>query len=129
MFASYGNRELCTILVRYWSAILELCPSAKIQFNKYVLQRATGAAVLHRILPRVIALSTIGGEKITKENIKKALKNMPDGMDEIFWSTDGMAGVIGTNQKAISILTSKVLEFLEEGNAEKTAELNKPYEL
>lgn len=129
IFAGYGNKELCVILVRYWNAILELCPAAKIQPDKFVIQRATGAAVLHRILPRVIALATLGGEKISKETIRRVLKNMPDGMNEIFWSTDGVAGVIGTNQKAISILTSRVHEFLETGNADNSKELSKPYEL
>lgn len=129
LFTGYGIRDLSIILVRYWSAILEKCPNARVQANRYVLQRTTGTAVLHRILPRVVSLTTMGGKKLTKENIKNVLDNMIDGMDEIFWSSDGTAGVIGTSQKAWAILTSKVLEFLEDGNAEQTAELNKPYEL
>ncbi len=128
-FTGYGTRELSIILVRYWSAILDKCPNARIQPNRFVLQRTTGTAVLHRIMPRVVALATMNGTKLTKESIRKVLDNMSDGMDEIFWSNDGTAGVIGTSQKAWAILTSKVLEALEEGNADTTEQLNKPYDL
>jgi DGQHR domain-containing protein len=128
-FTGYGIKELSIILVRYWSAILAKCPNAKIQPSRFVLQRTTGTAVLHRILPRVVSFAAMNGAKLTKESIKNVLDNMIDGMDELFWSNDGTAGVIGTSQKAWAILTSKVLEFLEEGNAETTEQLNKPYDL
>lgn len=128
-FSGYGNKDLSIILVRYWSAILDICPNAKAQPKKFVLQRTAGVAVLHRILPRVIALASCGGGRLTKENFEAVLKKMPDGMTDVFWSTDGLAGIIGTSQKAISILVNKVSQFLEEGNAEQTKELKKPYEL
>jgi len=54
---------------------------------------------------------------------------MKGGMDETFWHSDGDAGMVGTNQKAFSILTSRVLDFLEEGNPEQSEKLDKPYEL
>lgn len=129
MFTGYGKEEMSVILVRYWSAILDKCPNARIEPTKFVIQKTTGLSVLHRILPRVVSLATTEGKKLTKENIKAILDNMPDGMNEIFWSNDGMAGLVGTNQKAFSILTSKVLDFLEEGNADKTEELKRPYDL
>lgn len=129
IFSSYGTKEVSIILIRYWSAILDLCPNAKVQPNKFVLQKTTGPIVLHRILPRVIALAISKGQRITKDSLKSVLEKMKGGMDETFWHSDGDAGMVGTNQKAFSILTSRVLDFLEEGNPEQSEKLDKPYEL
>lgn len=128
-FSGYGTKEISIILIRYWSAIFDICPNAKVQPNKFVLQKTTGATVLHRILPRVIALAFSKGQRITKDSLKSVLEKMKVGMDEIFWDNKGSAGMVGTNQKAFSILTSMILEFLEEGNPEQSKELGKPYEL
>lgn len=131
-FAEYGTMDLSIILIRYWKAILEICPNANIQPDKYFLQRLTGTAVLHRILPRVLAIAKLKNPRITKDSIKSVLEKMPDIMNEIFWSPDGEAGIIGTSQKALSILTSKVLYSLDRGNAEnadKLKTMSKPYEL
>jgi DGQHR domain-containing protein len=131
-FSEYGNRDLSIILIRYWKAILEICPNAKIQPEKYFLQRLTGTAVLNRILPRVLALTKLKSQRITKDAIKQVLEKMPDVMNEIFWSPDGEAGIIGTSQKALAILTSRVLDSLDKGNADnadKLKEMSKPYEL
>lgn len=132
IFSGYGTRDLSIMLIRYWKAILEICPNAKIRPDKYFLQRLTGTAVLHKILPRVLALTKFKSQRITTDSTKQILEKMPDVMNEIFWSPDGEAGIIGTSQKALAILTSKVLDSLETGNADnadKLKESHKPYEL
>lgn len=127
--SGYGDEELSVILVRYWSAILAICPNAKSQPKDFVIQRSTGVAVMHKVLPRVLSFVKLRGDRLSIEEIKGVLGKMKDGMNEMYWSKDGIAGIVGTSKKAISILTTKFLEFLEESNVQNAEALKKPFEL
>lgn len=128
-FASYSAEEIAVILVRYWKAVLSICKQAAIQPNNYVLMRTTGVAVLHNILPRVVALAAKGSNKLTIDRFYEALNKMTGGMNDLFWESSGIAGNIGTSKKAFSLLTSKLIDYLEEGNKDDSIERKKPFDL
>lgn len=128
-FSSYNAEEIAVILVRYWKAILSICKQADVQPNNYVLMRTTGVAVLHNILPRVVALASKGNNKLTIDRFFAPLSKMTDGMNDLFWESSGIAGNIGTSKKAFSLLTAKLIDYLEEGNKEDTMENKKPFDL
>lgn len=130
LFSSYNAEEMSVILVRYWKAILNICKGAAIQPHDYVLQRTTGVNVLHNLLPRVVAMAIKSGEKLTVGRFYEVLNKMPDGMNDIFWINDGVAGNVGTSKKSFSILTTKLFDYLEEGNLnEIEEEKKKPFDL
>lgn len=128
-FSSYSAEEIAIILVRYWKAALSICKQAAIQPNNYVLMRTTGVAVLHNILPRVTAIASRGSNKLTIDRFYEPLSRMTDGMNDLFWESSGIAGNIGTSKKAFSLLTAKLIDYLEEGNKDDSVEKNKPFNL
>ncbi len=128
-FSSYGSKELAIMLVRYWKAITSICKEAIIQPHNYVLMRTTGVAVFHNIFPRVIAIASKGEYRITADRIHEVLNKMPEGMNDLFWETAGVAGSVGTSKKAFALLTSKLIDYLEEGNEIEDEEMEKPFVL
>ncbi len=128
-FSSYSAEEIAVILVRYWKAILSICKQAAIQPHNYVLMRTTGVAVLHNILPRVTAITSKGNNKLTIDKFHAVLSKLTDGMNDLFWESNGIAGNIGTSKKAFSLLTSKLIDYLEEGNKDDGIEKKKPFDL
>lgn len=127
-FRSYNAEETAIILVRYWKAILELCPQASLEPKNFVLQRTTGLAVMHKLLPRVASICVRNGTKLTIAGFKEVLHNMPDGNNDLFWSNNGMAGNVGTSQKSFGILISTLSNYLEEGNPEEEGDI-RPFNL
>lgn len=118
-FRAYNTDELALLLVRYWKALNAVCPEAFQTPRDYVTQRTTGVFVLHRVLPRVITLAARNGARLTTERLREIVQKMGEGATDLFWSTSGPAGQMGSSQKAIGILSTRLIDFLEEGCSEE----------
>ncbi len=127
-FRVYSTNELAVILVRYWKALNELCPAAFERPTDYVIQRTMGTSALHLVFPRVAGLSARGGNRLTTDRFRIILSKMGEGIEEMFWSTDGVAGQLGTSRKAVQILSTKLIDWLEQGNSEEETP-NRPFVL
>lgn len=127
-FRAYNAEEISTLLVRYWKAILDLCPQALYDPKNSALQHSTGIAVMHKIFQRVASICVRNGTKLTTSRFKEVLHNMSDGNNDLFWSINGVAGSVGTSQKSFGILTAKLFEYLEEGNPEEETDI-RPFNL
>jgi hypothetical protein len=127
-FRAYNAEEISTLLVRYWKAILDLCPQALNDPKTSALQHSTGIAVMHKIFQRVVTISMRNGTKLTTTRFKDILHNMPEGNNDLFWSINGVAGSVGTSQKSFGILTTRLFDYLEEGNPEEEADI-RPFNL
>jgi DGQHR domain-containing protein len=126
VLSGYSTRELATILVRYWKAIVALCPVAFELPKDHVIQKTSGVHVFHRVLPRVVSLAGRNG-RLTQESLEAVLKHLDEGITEAYWSSNGTAGVVGSSKKSIAILVSQLTEALEDTDLEIAA--SKPYEL
>lgn len=127
-FDGYSAMETAILLVRYWKAIRSLCPLPFEEPKDYVLVRTTGVAVFHNIFPRVVELASKKG-KLTLATLAAVLSKMSEGMKELFWDSNGVAGNMGTSKKAFSLLTVKLIDDLEEGNKEEGQQNIRPYAL
>ena len=117
IYEHYNVEEITELLVRYWTAISELCPNAFNLPNEHLIQKTIGIFTLHRLFPLVISYC---GEKVTKERIKEILSKMEKGMNDNYWNKNGQIGLAGTNQKAFNIIYQKLSEYLEKSNEKKT---------
>ena len=113
-FQGKDAKVIATALGNYWDAIFELCEEAFSNSREYVIQKTTGAFVLHKIFPRVSELcrDEYGNRVLTKDKIKSVLENVPMISSE-YWSGDGEAGRRGTSRKAFATLVMEILETLE----------------
>ena len=125
IFESYNVEEITELLVRYWTAIKELCPKSFDEPNESLIQKTPGIFTLHRLFPLVISYC---GEKVTKDRIKDVLSKMEKGMTDDYWNTNGQIGLAGTSQKSFSIIYKKLSEYLEKGNI-KQAKKKRLFEL
>ena len=125
---SYSPDEVAVMLVRYWRALKNILPHAFDDPKSYVLQRTMGVFVFHRILPRAISIATRGSGKLTIKSLQDIFSTLGDPATEMFWSVDGVAGQLGSSNKAVTLLTSKLADALEETNRENTPP-GKPFTL
>lgn len=130
LLAHFDDKEVAIILVRYWKAVLSICKDAALDPKGYVLQRTTGVNVLHAVLPVVLSFATRGGKRPTTDNLRAVLAAVPEGMTDEYWDNSGTAGLLGSSHKALSILTRKLLDAIEEGSSLTPDEKGKkPFEL
>ncbi|MBI3027613.1 DGQHR domain-containing protein [Candidatus Woesearchaeota archaeon] len=110
-FEAHDGHDLAEFLKRYWDVIKKIIPNAFKLPKEFVLQKTTGPFVLHRIFPDVA--SYCENRKLTEENFYKVLSKLEEGLNDDFWSSEGVAGTAGTNQKAFAILEKKLRDELE----------------
>jgi hypothetical protein len=128
--SAFNAKEISTILVRYWKAILSICKEAATSPRDYVLQRSTGVHVLHSLLPQVVKFATRNMQRPTESGMRTVLSRMSEGMTDEFWRNIGTAGMIGTSHKSQSILIAKLTDALEDGNEVENGEPQaRPFEL
>ncbi len=109
---AYESDEIVELLRRFWDATRELLPEAFSNPKEYVIQKPTGAFVLHSLFPTIAGYCE--NAHLTTENFKSALINMGDGADSKFWhKNDGKAGQVGTNRKSFSIVEGYLLQQLK----------------
>lgn len=105
---SLDAEVLAEYLNRYWKAISDLCPEAFKDPHDYVIQKITGAYVLHALMVSVLAiLAAEKQKKVTAKAFKKILSEIPE-INSKFWHSQGEAGIRGTNRKAFKLLQEKL---------------------
>jgi DGQHR domain-containing protein len=112
-FGAYNTLEMSIILARYWKALRLMMPQAFEDPKNYVLQKTTGAFVFHKVLPRVMSLSTRSGGRFTITTVLDVLNTIAEYVNEPFWMVQGSAGLLGSGNKTVSMLAAKLLDALE----------------
>jgi len=86
--------KIAELLIRYWRAVQRLCPKAFQDPDNYLVQRTTGAYVLHLLFPAIFERCKENGD-LSEESFLSVLK--PTGMTDIDWHRD-MASKFGGMQ-------------------------------
>lgn len=114
LFEDYNAEELTEMLNIYWNGTKQIFPEAFYDPKSYLIQKTTGAFVLHRLLPDVISLCVgpDGRIKLSEEKIGDILKRT-GCFNPAFWErTDSTTSQYGTNQKAFRALYLLIKEKL-----------------
>ena len=125
-FGTKSQDTLVSILENYWHSINETWPEIKDDIQHYVLYKLTGVTAMHKIFLTISGYTTNseGKKNLTKENLYRILHNMREaGLGIEFWSSDGQAGIYGTNKKGIKLLSEYLEEVLSETNGSMTGDL------
>ena len=114
---------LAELLIRYWRAIAELWPDAVSSGSRdeYSLMKSVGVLTMHSIAPSVFEAARGIAGKVTQEAIKAVLAPAAKSLPADFWdSREGEAGRVGTNNKAVRVLSDKILPHLRAGGLAAT---------
>jgi DGQHR domain-containing protein len=101
----FSIKEKAEILLRYWTAIKELCPEAFENPDKYIIQKVTGVFVLNSFF--ITVLGYLRNEKLTVAKFKEILSKLKL-MKSNEWEKKAGFGLFGTNHKAFSIIERKL---------------------
>jgi hypothetical protein len=112
---------LSQILVRYWQAIEELWPEAIDPDSRgdNSLMKSVGVLTMHGIAASVFeaARTSDAAGKVTLESVKRVLAPAARALGDTFWdSRSGEAGKVGTNNKAVRLLSDRILQHLRGGH-------------
>jgi hypothetical protein len=81
--------------------------------DDYTLMKSVGVVTMHAIAPSVFEAARAVGGKVTQEALKDVLADAAKNLDDDFWhSSTGQAGRVGTNNKAVRLLSDQVLKHL-----------------
>lgn len=81
--------DLVDPLIDYWKAIAELCPQATGKnFKDYVLMKTTGAYIMHKLFPQIVAKL---GYAMHQRKMKQILERIQEMRDDD-WTNDGDIG-------------------------------------
>lgn len=130
LFDVYSPEDLAKLLGRYWNGIAEMLPDSFLSPNDAMVQRTTGVFVLHRLFPTVLKYAATPDTVVTQAAVRRVLEQVEGKFftDE-FWSTSGEVGLLGTSQKAFSILYAQIEQAVNESLQVETASSVKPYRL
>jgi len=119
IYADLSNEELCEAIDEYWAAWGKLCPLAFTETENYVIQRTTGAYVLHKLFIEVANLLRVLGKDWKKDEFYEVLNNMSEGVGDEFWHKDGRAGQTGTGIKNMNALAKRLRDTFLADNWQK----------
>jgi DGQHR domain-containing protein len=115
----YKNQDadtLAQLLVRYWSAMAEVWPSAVAEGTRddFSLMKSSGVLTMHALAPQVFEVARASAGKVTQEALRRVLEPVAKNLNEqTFWdSKTGTAGRVGTNNKGIRILMDQIAQHL-----------------
>lgn len=121
-FSAYSAEELAKLLNMYWEAIEEVCSEAFEDPANHVIQKTVGVFVLHRLLGDVLAYAAKQDGSVSKDRIISVLRKVDREFSSDYWNASaGDAGLIGTSQKAFSIVYSTIKDALDAANSRSTA--------
>lgn len=105
--------QLAEYVARFWQALKNNSPEAFESPEDYVIQKTTGAYVLHSFLVSILAiLSRNKVKKLTIEAFQEIISQIPE-LGSTFWHIKGYAGSVGTNRKSFKLLEEKLQERLK----------------
>lgn len=108
----------------FWNSLRKIMPEAFAQPNEFVLQKSTGASVLHAVYFKLLTALTNTTEVPKEEIMVNGLTRLKiyigndinrNFLDSHYWSSkDGRAGTTGTSKKSFSILISEINRTIDE---------------
>jgi DGQHR domain-containing protein len=114
VYKTQTSGTLAQLLIRYWKAIESVWPAAvhSESRNDYALMKSVGVLTMHGIAPQLFEVVRTQHGKITEEGLTSVMEDIEKKVPEEFWSSDGEAGHVGTNHKAVRFLSEHLLEHL-----------------
>ena len=114
-FKSMSIAELAEILNEYWKAWKRLCPEAFGNPQNHVIQKTTGAFVLHKLFLEATNILDTLKLDYSENYFYEILSLMDRGNSSEYWHRDGEAGRIGTSKKAFNELAEDLKRSLNAG--------------
>ena len=121
--ANINNDVIIAHLSAYWGALEAIMPEAFADPKEYVLQKSTGAAVMHDTYIKILVSATGSLDTPTKEKLKKGLEDIKkyigtdvqrNFLDAGYWNrVNGRAGMAGTSRKSFDMLEREISEIVD----------------
>ena len=111
MQANLSMGEIISLLKNFWTAVFDLCPQAKKNYDGYVLMKTAGVYSLHIFLPVLLIRKPNLGTNPTVKQFKDVLINIGNCFTDDFWKSDGgEAASYGTSKKSFQELANHIID-------------------
>ena len=127
--ADVDNDAIVAHLIAFWGALKHIMPDAFANPKDYVLQKSTGAAVMHELYIKILNTVTGSLDTPTKASLEKGLEDIKkyigtdvqkNFLNADYWDRiSGRAGMAGTSRKSFDTLEREISEMLDSYVASK----------
>lgn len=128
--ANINNDVIIAHLTVFWDVLESMMPEAFADPKEYVLQKSTGAVVMHDTYIKILNTATGSLEVPSKEGLKRGLEDIKkyigtdvqrNFLDSNFWNrANGRAGMAGTSRKSFDTLEREINEILDSYETSKS---------